>query len=142
MRPSRMSTKMSERLALSNVSAGVPVPTFLSADLCRSASARAVSRTKPLLSRVFHDDHDLLSPSMGSNRKSTRLWIQHTFDSNCKIAGDLEELEPGASTRGRRLALVCTSANFASSCIWLIDFVRFCMELWGMVSRYSKKNIL
>ncbi|KAI5122817.1 hypothetical protein M0805_000159 [Coniferiporia weirii] len=43
---------------------------------------------------------------MSSSCKTTRLWIPHTLAPDCKIAGDLEQVEPDQPTHGRKLALI------------------------------------
>ncbi|KAH8114553.1 ectomycorrhiza-regulated esterase [Phellopilus nigrolimitatus] len=43
---------------------------------------------------------------MSSGCKTTRLWIPHTFVPDCKIAGDLEQVEPSEPTHGRKVALI------------------------------------
>ncbi|KIJ54913.1 hypothetical protein M422DRAFT_24793 [Sphaerobolus stellatus SS14] len=41
-----------------------------------------------------------------ASKKMTRYYIPHPDDPNCKIAGDLEQLEPDLPTRGRPVALI------------------------------------
>lgn len=40
------------------------------------------------------------------SKKITRYYIPHPNDAPCKIAGDLEQLEPDLPTEGREVALV------------------------------------
>ena len=45
---------------------------------------------------------------MTQDRTSTKLFIQHPIALDCKIVGILEQLSPGQSTHGRKIALVRT----------------------------------
>lgn len=51
---------------------------------------------------------------MAVDRISTKLFIQHSTDVDCKIVGILEQLAPGGSTHGRKIALVRVSSTFPS----------------------------
>lgn len=44
--------------------------------------------------------------TMGTNCRTTRLYIPHTLVDGCRIAGDLEQVEPDKPTQGRKVALV------------------------------------
>lgn len=43
---------------------------------------------------------------MGTGCRTTRLWIPHTLADGCRLAGDLEQVDPEQPTRGRKVALV------------------------------------
>ncbi|EJC98146.1 ectomycorrhiza-regulated esterase [Fomitiporia mediterranea MF3/22] len=43
---------------------------------------------------------------MRTSCRTTRLWIPHSLDPSCKIAGDLEQLEPDEPTQNRKIALI------------------------------------
>ncbi|PAV16926.1 ectomycorrhiza-regulated esterase [Pyrrhoderma noxium] len=43
---------------------------------------------------------------MNSSCKTTRLYIPHAHDSECKIAGDLEQVDPQVPTQGRKIILI------------------------------------
>lgn len=40
------------------------------------------------------------------SKKTTRFYIPHQDDTDIKIAGDLEQVEPDLATQGRKIALV------------------------------------
>jgi hypothetical protein len=47
---------------------------------------------------------------MSDDRKSSKIYIPHTKDEGCNIAGILEQLDAGGDTRGRPIALVHSSS--------------------------------
>jgi hypothetical protein len=44
--------------------------------------------------------------TMNGGRKSSKVYIPHTEDAGCNIAGILEQFDAGGDTQGRPIALV------------------------------------
>ena len=74
---------------------------------------------------------------MNSSCETTRLYIPHAHDSECKIAGDLEQVDPQVPTQGRKIILVSRRDHQITIFIVIIMVftceVRYYMELWGKV---------
>jgi len=49
--------------------------------------------------------------AMSSGRKSSKIYIPHTEDEGCNIAGILEQLDADGDTHARPIALVQSSSS-------------------------------
>ena len=53
--------------------------------------------------------------TMSAGRKSSKIYIPHTEDEDCNIAGILEQLETEGNTHGRPIALVQSNPSLVVS---------------------------
>ena len=82
--------------------------------------------------------------AIAADRISTKLFIQHPTAFDIKIVGILEQLAPGQSTHGRKIALVRAASTFnlnKRAYLSNISIFRFYMERWGQLySQYLRQR--